>query len=71
MNLSLGGTSTSSVEASAIDYAAAHGVLVVAAAGNDFAGGNPTMYPAALVQPLGSDGVGGKGLAVGASDAVG
>ncbi len=71
VNLSLGGTSTSPVETSAIDYAAAHGVLVVAAAGNDFAGGNPTIYPAALVQPLGSDGVGGKGLAVGASDPEG
>ena len=69
VNLSLGGTSTSTVEASAVDYAAAHGVLVVAAAGNDFAGGNPTMYPAALVQPLGSNGLGGKGLAVGATDA--
>jgi subtilisin family serine protease len=71
INLSLGGTSTSTVEASAVDYAAAHGVLVVAAAGNDFAGGNPTMYPAALVQPLGSNGLGGKGLAVGATDATG
>ncbi len=71
VNLSLGGTSTSTVEASAVDYAAAHGVLVVAAAGNDFAGGNPTMYPAALVQPLGSNGLGGKGLAVGATDATG
>jgi subtilisin family serine protease len=71
VNLSLGGTSSSALEASAIDYAAAHGVLVVAAAGNDFAGGNPTMYPAALVQPLGSNGVGGKGLTVGASDAAG
>ena len=71
INLSFGGTTTTATERSAIDYAAAHGVLVVAAAGNDYASGNPALYPAALVQPLGSNGVGGIGLAVGASTRVG
>jgi subtilisin family serine protease len=71
INLSFGGTSTSSIEKSALDYAAAHGVLVVAAAGNHFLSGNPAVYPAALLQPLGSNGVGGTGLAVGASTEAG
>jgi subtilisin family serine protease len=63
VNLSLGGTQTSQVERSAIDYAAQHGVLLVAAAGNSAQQGNPTVYPAALV--------GDSGLVVGASDAAG
>jgi hypothetical protein len=67
INLSFGGTSTSSTEKSAIDYATAHDVLVVAAAGNHYLAGNPVVYPAALLQPLRSNGVGGSGLAVGAS----
>ncbi len=67
VNLSLGGPQTSKVEQRAIDYAYAHGVLVVAAAGNNHELGSPTEYPAALVQPSGSNGVGGKGLSVGAS----
>src|SRR4029079_5447738 len=54
-------------EQRAIEYAAAHGVLVVAAAGNEYGDGNPVEYPAALLQPVGSDGQGGIGLAVGAS----
>jgi subtilisin family serine protease len=40
----------------------------VAAAGNDFTQADPVEYPAALLQPLGSDGVGGSGLVVAASD---
>jgi subtilisin family serine protease len=67
INLSFGGTSTTATEKNAMDYAAAHGVLVVAAAGNDHLVGNAIFYPAALLQPLGSKGVGGSGLAVAAS----
>jgi subtilisin family serine protease len=67
INLSLGGPTTSLTERRAIDYAADHGVLVVAAAGNEYFDGNPVEYPAALLQPAGSRGVGGRGLAVGAS----
>jgi subtilisin family serine protease len=71
VNLSLGGPSTTKTEGNAIDYAAAHGVLLVAAAGNQFQQGNPIEYPAALIQPVGSNGVGGRGLVVGASTAAG
>lgn len=71
INLSFGGTSTSSIEKSALDYASAHGVLVVAAAGNHYLDGNPIVYPAALLQPFSSNGVGGTGLAVGASTDTG
>ncbi len=67
LNLSFGGTKASATERSAIDYATSHGVLIVAAAGNHYLSGNPVLYPAALVQPLGSKGVGGIGLSVGAS----
>jgi subtilisin family serine protease len=48
-----------------------HGVLVVAAVGNEYGSGNPAEYPAALLQPAGSNGVGGAGLAVTASTANG
>ena len=67
INLSIGGTETSAIEKKALDYAAAHGVLVVAAAGNEFEDGNPVEYPAALLQPVGSKGRGGIGLSVGAT----
>ena len=67
VNLSLGGPSTSSVEKRAIDYAVSKGVLLVAAAGNGSGRGNAPDYPAALLQPLGSKGVGGRGLSVAAS----
>jgi hypothetical protein len=40
---------------------------MVAAAGNSGEGGDMPMYPAALLQPLGSNGQGGPGLAVGAA----
>ncbi|HUZ82118.1 MAG TPA: S8 family serine peptidase, partial [Gaiellaceae bacterium] len=49
INLSIGGAQTSDIERSAIAYAASHGVLVVAAAGNSGQQGNPTTYPAALL----------------------
>ena len=67
INLSIGGSETSRLETRAIRYAARHGVLVVAAAGNEHKLGNPVEYPAALLQPVDSRGVGGVGLAVGAT----
>jgi subtilisin family serine protease len=67
INLSLGGLDPSVLETRAVRYAQRHGVLVVAAAGNEFREGNPVEYPAALLQPKGSDGRGGSGLSVGAS----
>jgi subtilisin family serine protease len=67
INLSVGGPTTSSTERRAIQYAVQRGALVVAAAGNGYARGNPVEYPAALLQPSGSNGIGGSGLAVAAS----
>jgi subtilisin family serine protease len=67
INLSIGGTETSAIEQRAIRWAARHDVLIVAAAGNEHDQGNPVEYPAALLQPVGSRGVGGIGLAVGAT----
>jgi subtilisin family serine protease len=67
VNLSLGGPTTSTTETRAIDYAYSHGVLLVAAAGNERRLGNPVEYPAALLQPFGSNGGDGKGLSVAAS----
>jgi thermitase len=67
INLSIGGSQTSTLEKRAIRYAARHGVLIVAAAGNEYEFGDPVEYPAALLQPVGSNGRGGLGLAVGAT----
>jgi subtilisin family serine protease len=67
VNLSIGGKSTSRAERDALDYAATRGVLLVAAAGNEQQAGDPAEYPAALLQPLGSNGQGGAGLSVAAS----
>ena len=67
VNLSIGGSETSALERRTIRWAARQGVLVVAAAGNEHDAGNQPEYPAALVQPLGSNGRGGIGLAVGAT----
>jgi subtilisin family serine protease len=71
INLSVGGPSTSTTERRAVEYAIARGALLVAAVGNEFEAGNPVEYPAALLQPVGSNGVGGLGLSVGASAADG
>jgi subtilisin family serine protease len=71
VNLSIGGPTTSAVERSAIRFAVRSGALVIAAAGNDHSLGNPVEYPAALVQPVGSNGAGGTGLVVAASDGAG
>ena len=71
VNLSLGGTKSSLTEVRALEYAIAKDVLVIAAAGNEAQRGNPVEYPAALLQPVGSNGVGGYGLAVGASTITG
>jgi subtilisin family serine protease len=67
VNLSLGGPTTSSIERRAVEYAVAKGALLVAAVGNGYQRTNDVEYPAALLQPVGSNGVGGRGLAVGAS----
>jgi subtilisin family serine protease len=67
VNLSIGGPETSPIERRAIRWAARRGALVVAAAGNEHDEGNEPEYPAALLQPLGSHGIGGIGLAVGAT----
>jgi subtilisin family serine protease len=71
VNLSLGGIGTSPLEQRAIRYAASHDVLLVAAAGNEYEDGNPIEYPAAALQPPGSNGQGGAGLSVGASTMTG
>ncbi|HEY6150545.1 MAG TPA: S8 family serine peptidase [Gaiellaceae bacterium] len=60
INLSIGGQQTSRIERRAITYAARHGVLLVAAAGNEHEQGNAVEYPAALMRN-------GIGLAVGAT----
>jgi hypothetical protein len=71
INLSLGGEGTSIIEKRAVQYAADRNVLLVAAAGNEYQQGNPIEYPAALLQPPGSRGRGGVGLAVAASTMAG
>jgi subtilisin family serine protease len=68
LNLSLGGSTTSSIEKRAVAYAVAKGALLVAAVGNGYLRGNDVEYPAALLQPVGSKGVGGRGLSVAASN---
>lgn len=67
LNLSLGGPGTSTVERRAVEYAIGKGALLVAAVGNSFLEGNPVEFPAALLQPRGTNGAGGAGLAVAAS----
>jgi len=71
VNLSIGGEGTSALEQKAVLYAASHNVLLVAAAGNEYEVGNRIEYPAAALQPPGSNGQGGFGLSVGASTIAG
>ena len=52
LNLSLGGSGDDPVLARAVRYATDHGVLVVAAMGNDGQAGSPTSYPAAYPDVL-------------------
>jgi type VII secretion-associated serine protease mycosin len=52
INLSLGGESSSATLQNAVNYAYDHGVLVVAAAGNEYEEGNPVIYPAAYPHVL-------------------
>jgi subtilisin family serine protease len=58
INISLAGTSPSAVVHTAIDWAVAQGVVVVAAAGNAHEAGNPTEYPAAYSSVLSVGAVG-------------
>ncbi len=60
INLSLSGFDSSEFEEDAVNYAYSRGVMIVAAAGNCYAGGadclnqtNPPMYPAALPHVVG------------------
>jgi subtilisin family serine protease len=71
INMSYGGPTPSTLEQNAVAYAAGHGALLVAAAGNDGGGSNLPMYPAAFLQPLSSNGQGGIGLAVAATNVSG
>ena len=66
VNLSFGGPTLSAAERAALDYATAHDVLVVAAAGNTRASGNGVVYPAAALG--GSRGGWSTGISVGAVD---
>jgi subtilisin family serine protease len=52
INLSLGGTAPSEVEHAIIDWAVQQGVVVVVAAGNEGANGNPLVYPAAYASAI-------------------
>ncbi len=52
INLSLGSSDASQAERDAVTYAYNHDVLVIAAAGNEYAEGNPISYPAAYAHVL-------------------
>lgn len=52
INLSLGGDRDSRVLRDAVTYAANHGVLIIAAAGNEAQEGNPVEYPAAYPEVI-------------------
>jgi subtilisin family serine protease/flagellar hook assembly protein FlgD len=61
INMSFGASEPDSLSRSAVAYAQSHGVVVVAAAGNEGAGANGAVYPAAYPSVI----------AVGATDATG
>lgn len=69
INLSFGGATLAEVERSALAYAAARDVLVVAASGNGYLAGNAVQYPAAALG--GARGSWGPGLSVAATDPLG
>jgi serine protease len=71
VNLSLGGTSTSRVERAAVACAVGARGAGRCLGGNERRRGNPVEYPAALLQPPRSNGIGGVGLAVAASTSSG
>jgi len=53
VSLSLGGTDQSYTLSQAVEYAHNHDVVIVAAAGNEYEKGNPTIYPAAFDHVIG------------------
>lgn len=53
INMSLASNSSSTIVRNAVNYAHSRGVLLIAAAGNHYANGNPTSYPAAYDHVLG------------------
>ena len=61
VNMSLGGPGSTQGLADAVAYAQAHGVLLVAAVGNQFASGNPVEYPAAFPGVIGVGATGYNG----------
>ena len=69
VNLSFGGPTISAAERAALDYAAEHDVLVVAASGNTGATGNVKVYPAAAIG--GNRGGWSAGISVAAVDPAG
>ncbi|MBM4459080.1 MAG: hypothetical protein FJ011_15180 [Chloroflexi bacterium] len=53
INLSLGGPGASTALQDAVNYAFVKGALIVAAAGNEYSSGSPTIYPAACQNVIG------------------
>jgi thermitase len=53
ISMSLGGSGVSDALRDAVNYAYSRGVIIVAAAGNEYTQGNPVSYPAALEHVIG------------------
>lgn len=68
INMSLGGSEDSQVLHEAVDFAAARGVLVVAATGNEAADGNPVNYPAGYASVLAVAATGNSDVVTGFSN---